>query len=150
MAWRHVCSCLIEPISKNTCCLTEPILKNTNNEYIILCQPGIFTAWGKNSSESTGAAYLWSNCSNPCSLALHPATVQRWYECSPLRFESKNQFPAMPGLAPASIYNILCVETLVVVNMLSPWLHYVRYLCWKQKVLLTGFFVSNVLWKSPS
>ena len=43
----------------------------------------------------------------------------------------KTIFPAMPGLAPASIYNILCVKTLVVVNMLGPWLHYVRYLCWK-------------------
>ena len=59
----------------------------------------------------------------------------------------KVSFPAMPGLAPASIYNILCVKTLVVVNMLSPWLHYVRYLCWKRKVLLRGLFVLNVLWE---
>ena len=59
----------------------------------------------------------------------------------------KISFPAMPGLAPASIYNILCVKTLVVVNMLSPWLHYVRYLCWKRKVLLRGLFVLKVLWE---
>ena len=57
----------------------------------------------------------------------------------------KISFPAMPGLAPASIYNILCVKTLVVVNMLSPWLHYVRYLCWKRKVLLRGLFVLKIL-----